>query len=81
MLQAHFIRLKDPVSYLPLVLTQLHMDTTELSLTVPPPDKSSLRPYKCPFPLCGRSFARLEHQVSEPFFYSVGGFTYALHLL
>ncbi|KAF8524964.1 hypothetical protein JB92DRAFT_1345079 [Gautieria morchelliformis] len=27
-----------------------------------PPEKSTLRPYKCPFPFCGRAFARLEHQ-------------------
>ncbi|TFL02514.1 hypothetical protein BDV98DRAFT_565949 [Pterulicium gracile] len=25
-------------------------------------DKSASRPYKCPFPACGRAFSRLEHQ-------------------
>lgn len=31
--------------------------------TVPHGEKVVARPYKCPYPLCGRAFSRLEHQV------------------
>ena len=32
----------------------------------PTSDKALSRPYKCPYPACGRAFSRLEHQVTPP---------------
>ncbi|KAF8588570.1 hypothetical protein K439DRAFT_594434 [Ramaria rubella] len=38
------------------------MDTSpEDSTQSNPPEKTTVRPYKCPIALCGRAFARLEH--------------------
>jgi hypothetical protein len=44
---------------------QQHTPQQPRILPAPPPDKSLQRPYKCPYPQCGRSFSRLEHQVSQ----------------